>query len=99
MGCYEKSKKGMLMKNNGDGTEKNCGGCTYCTDLKDEATGIIDTKKGICRRFPPQIIVATIKSLAVLPNGQRPPSMQMAQGLHPHVALATPACGEWKDKK
>jgi len=88
----------MSDKNNGDG-DKICGTCAYCTDLKDQKTGIVDTEKGICRRHPPQIVVITIRPSINLPNGQKAPAVQMAQGMSPHVIFSAPACGEWKEKK
>ncbi len=88
----------MPDKNNGDG-DRVCGTCGYCTDLKDPKTGIVDSEQGICRRYPPQIIVMTIKSKTVMPDGKPAPSFQMAQGMRPHVAFAMPACGEWQAKQ
>ncbi len=87
----------MPDKNNGDG-DKICGACDYCTDLKDPKTGIVDTAQGICRRFPPQIVVITIRPSINLPNGQKAPAVQMAQGMSPHVIFASPACGEYRPR-
>ena len=80
------------MRNNGSGSEKTCGKCGHCGDLKNRDTGQIDARLGVCRRLPPQIVVLTMMSGKVLANN-KPPMVQVPQSMYPIVAFRDQACG------
>ena len=97
------------MGKNGDGQVKKlddnamiCGNCGFCGEIVNRQTGAINNETGVCRRYPPQIIMVNTQVPAnvvgINQRGGGPSVISHPQSFLPPVDLENQACGEFTPK-